>query len=91
MEKASELRPEELQANPLLQDLLERARAGGEPVLRYQGLTVVLQPVEDITHTFSHEDLARFAENYRAAENPSNRLSAAEAIARFQRRTRRNS
>lgn len=90
MEKARELRQEDLQANPLLQDLLERARAGGEPVVRYQGLTIVLQPVEDITDTFSSKDLERFAENYKAAENPANRLTAAEALVRFRGRPRPN-
>lgn len=89
MEKARELRQEDLQANPLLQELFERARAGGEPAVSYQGLTVVLQPVEDITHTFNAEDLERFAHNYKAAEDPVNRLSAAEALARFRGRTGR--
>lgn len=83
MEKARELRQEELQSNPLLRELLELARAGREQAISYQGVTVVLQPVEDITHTFSPEEREQFAAAYKAAEEPGNRLTAAEAIARF--------
>lgn len=90
MERTRELRQEDLKANPLLQDLLELARAGGEPMVRYQGVTVVLHPIEDITHTFTPEELERFAENYKSTEDPSNRLTAAEALARFRGRSRRN-
>lgn len=87
--KPRELRPEELQANPLLLDLLERARAGGELVVTYQGMTIVLQAVEDITHTFSPEELERFTSDYTAAEDPANRFTAEEALERFRKRSPR--
>lgn len=83
MAKARELLHEDLQANPLLRDLLESARVSGEQIVRYQGLTVLLQPVEDITHTFSQEELQDFIKAYDAAEDPAKRLTAAEALARF--------
>ena len=89
MEKARQLRREEVQANPLLQDLLERAKAGGEAVISYEGLTLVLQPVEDITHTFSPEELEQFKRSYAAAENPENRFTVEQAMARFRSRTNR--
>lgn len=90
MEKARQLRREELQANPLLQDLLERAKAGGEAVISYEGLTLVLQPVEDITHTFSPDELERFKRSHAAAERPANRFTAEQAIARFRSRNNRD-
>lgn len=90
MEKARELRQEEVKANPLLRDLLERARAGGEQVITYEGLTLVLQPVEDITQTFEPEDLERFKRAYAAAEDSSNRFTADQAIARFRTRSPRD-
>jgi hypothetical protein len=90
MEKARELRQDEVKANPLLQDLLERAKAGGEQVITYEGLTLILQPIEDITHTFSPEELERFKQAYAAAEDPSNRFTAAEALVRFRARSKQD-
>jgi hypothetical protein len=90
MEKARELRQDEVKANPLLQDLLERAKAGGEQVITYEGVTLVLQPVEDITHTFSPEELERFRRAYAASEDPSNRFTAEQALSRFRGRSQQD-
>lgn len=90
MEKARELRQDEVKANPLLHDLLERARAGSEPVITYEGMTLVLQPVEDITHTFSPEELERFKRSYASAEDTGNRYTAEQAMARFRGRSTRD-
>lgn len=90
MEKARELRKEDVKANPLLQDLLERAKAGNEPVITYEGLTLILQPVEDITNTFTPEDLERFRRAYSAAEDVNNRFTADQALARFRGRSKRD-
>lgn len=88
MEKARTLRQDEVRANPLLEELLERAKAGGEQVITYEGLTLLLQPVEDITQTFSPAELERFKRAFAAAEDPGNRFTAAEALARFKRRSK---
>lgn len=54
MEKARELRRDEVKANPLLQDLLERAKAGGEQVITYEGLIPCLGLlIPDATITWS--------------------------------------
>lgn len=90
MEKARVLRQDEVKANPLLQDLLERAKAGGEQVITYEGLTLVLQPVEDITHTFDPVELERFRRAYAAAEDPSNRFTADQARSRFRGRSKQD-
>lgn len=90
MEKARELRKDELKANPLLQDLLERAKVGGEQLITYEGLTLVLQPVEDITHTFSPEELEQFKRAYAAADDPSNRFTADQALSRFRGRSKQD-
>jgi hypothetical protein len=81
MEKPRQLRQEEISANPLLWDLLERAKAGTESVISFGGVTVIVQPVEDITHTFTAQELKEFAEDYAAADDEEQMLTVEQAMA----------
>lgn len=90
MEKVRKLRQDEVKANPLLQDLLEQAKAGGEQIITYEGLILVLQPVEDITHTFTPEELEQFRRAYAAADDTSNRFTADQALSRFRERSKQD-
>lgn len=90
MEKPRELMEEEVQQSPVLQDLLERARACGQSLITYHGLVFAITPVEDITHTFTPEELKEFELDFAAADDPANHLTVEEAIERNRQRVRRN-
>lgn len=79
MAKAHRLTKEIVQASPALKDVLEEARSG-LLVLSYEGKTWVLQPVEDITHTFTPDELREFKAAYAEAADPKNHLSDDEMI-----------
>ena len=83
MEKPRELVDREVQNSPVLQDLLEHARANGESLVSYQGVVFAITPVDDITHTFTPEELKEFAEDYAAADDPANQLTVEQALARY--------
>lgn len=86
MEKPRELIDAEVQQSPILQDLLEQARSCGQTVFAYNGVLFALAPIEDITHTFSIEELKEFALDYAAADDPTTHLSAEQALARYRQR-----
>lgn len=80
MAKPRVLGKEEVQANPLLADLLVRAKVSGESVITYEGATFVVQQVEDITHTFTPSELAEFAKAYAEVDDPKNRLTGDQML-----------
>lgn len=82
MEKARQLLKEEVQASPPLRDLIEKAKAGGESIITYEGVTILCRPLEDITHTFIAEERKEFIADYLAADEDEP-LSVEEAMARF--------
>lgn len=79
MAKAHRLTKEVVQASPALKNVLEEARSG-LLVLSYEGQTWVLQPVEDITLTFTPDELREFKTAYAEAEDPKNHLTDEEMI-----------
>ncbi|HWI62902.1 MAG TPA: hypothetical protein VNT75_13735 [Symbiobacteriaceae bacterium] len=89
-EKPRELMDREVQDSPVLLDLLERARESGQTLVTYQGTIFAITPVEDITHTFTPEELEEFAAHYAAAEDPENHLTVEQALARYRQRVRRH-
>jgi len=90
MNKPHELMDNEVEQSPVLQALLERARASGQLLVAYRGIVFSITPVEDLTHTFTPEELKEFAADYTAAEEPSNHLTVEQALIRHQQRKRRN-
>lgn len=85
MGKPRQVQKEELQANPLLQDLLACARSGGEPSITFEGQTWVLQPLIDITHTLSSRERREFAEDHAAADTEEG-LTVEQALAFYRER-----
>lgn len=79
MAKAHRLTREAVQASPALRDVLEDAESG-RLVISYEGKTWVLLPVEDITHTFTPDELQEFKAAYAEAEDPENQLTDAEMM-----------
>lgn len=90
MEKPRELVEEEVRQSPVLHELLEQARASGQSLITYHGVVFSITPVEDISHTFTVEELREFAADYAAADNPSNHLTVEQALARHRQRVRRH-
>lgn len=80
MEKARTVKQDEIQQRPLLRDILERAKGGVPSVLTYDGVTVAVVPVEDITSTFSEEELREFLLGWAEAEEPEELLTKEEAL-----------
>lgn len=80
MEKARTVKQDEIQQRPLLRDILERAKGGAPSVLTYDGVTVAVVPVEDITSTFSEEELREFLLGWAEAEEPEELLTKEEAL-----------
>lgn len=60
MEKPGELIDEEVEQSPVLQDVLERAKTSGQSLTSYHGAVFAIVAVEDITHTFTPEELRDF-------------------------------
>lgn len=90
VEKPRELVDREVQQSPILQDLLERARATGQSLVSYHGMVFAITAVEDITHTFTEEELKEFAADYAAADQPDNHLTVEQALARYRQRVQRH-
>jgi hypothetical protein len=89
VEKPRKLFDTEIEQSPVLQDLLEQARSSGQSLVSYQGIVVAIMPVEDITHTFTPEELKEFAEDFAVADDPTNHLTVEQALARYRQRVRR--
>jgi hypothetical protein len=70
------------EANPVLADLINQAKVDGHLVLRYEGATYALMPVEDLTHTFTDEELKEFALAWAEAEEPTKQLTSEQALQR---------
>lgn len=90
MEKPHELMDNEVEQSPVLQALLERARANGQSLVAYHGIVFAITPVEDITHTFTPEELKEFAADFAAADEPDNHLTVEQALVRHRQRIRRH-
>ncbi len=90
MEKPRELVDTEVEQSPVLQDLLERARASGQSLVSYHGVVFIITPVADITHTFTPEELEQFASDFAAADEPDNYLTVDQALARYRQRVQRD-
>lgn len=90
VEKPRELVDQEVEQSPVLQDLLEHARASGHSLLSYRGIVFAITPIEDLTHTFTPEELKEFALDYDAADEPDNHLTVEQALARYRQRVRRH-
>lgn len=90
MEKPHELMENELEQSPVLQALLERAKANGQSLVTYRGMVFAITPVEDITHTFTPEELKEFAADFTAADEPDNLLTVEQALVRHRQRSRRH-
>lgn len=86
MEKLRQLPRDEVKGSPVLHDVLEEAKAGGESFFTYEGATFILQPVEDLTQKFSPERFEHFIKAYNAAADPANRFTEEEAMVRFRQR-----
>lgn len=80
MQRARTVKQEEVQQSPLLQEILQRAKGGTPSVLSFEGITVAVVPVEDITHTFSEEELRDFLLGWAEAEDPDELLTKEEAL-----------
>lgn len=90
MEKPHELMDNEVEQSPVLQTLLERARANGQSFVAYNGIVFAITPVEDITHTFTPDELKEFAADFAAADQPDNHLTVEQALVRYRQRIRRH-
>lgn len=86
MEKPRELVDHEVAQSPVFQDLLERAKATGQSLVSYHGMLFAITAVEDITHTFSSEELKEFAKDFAAADDRENYLTVQQALARHKQR-----
>jgi len=90
VEKPRELIDQEVAQSPVLQDVLERAKTSGQSLISYHGVVFAITPVEDITHTFSPEELRDFASDFAAADDPDNHLTVDQAVARHKQRVQRH-
>ncbi|HEY3366746.1 MAG TPA: hypothetical protein VGK74_16975 [Symbiobacteriaceae bacterium] len=90
MEKPHELMDNQVEQSPVLQALLERAKANGQSLVAYHGIVFAITPVEDITHTFTPEELKEFAADFAAADEPDNYLTVEQALVRHRQRIRRH-
>lgn len=88
VEKPRELVDKEIEQSPVLQDLLEQARSRGHSLVSYHGMVFAITPVEDITHTFSPEELKEFLLDFAEADKPDNHLTVEQALARYKQRVR---
>ena len=88
MEKPRELIDEEVQQSPLLRDLFERARVRGQSLVNYHGVVFAITPVEDITYTFTPQEIKEFASAYAEADDPANHLTVEQALTRHRHRPR---
>lgn len=80
MEKPGELIDEEVEQSPVLQDVLERAKTSGQSLTSYHGVVFAIVAVEDITHTFTPEELRDFASDFAAADDPDIHLTVDQAL-----------
>lgn len=90
VEKPRELVDKEVEQSPVLQDLLDRARVSGQSLVSYHGIVFAITPVEDITHTFTPEELKEFALDFAAADEPDNHLTVEQALVRYRQRASRH-
>ncbi len=80
MHRARKVRQEEVQQSQILQEILQRAKGGAPSVLAFEGITVAVVPVEDITETFSEEELRAFLLGWAEAEDTDELLTKDEAL-----------
>lgn len=59
---------------------MQRAKGGSPSVLSFEGITVAVVPVEDITNSFSEEELRDFLLGWAEAEDPDEVLTREEAF-----------
>lgn len=81
MHETRKVKKEELQQSPLLQEILQQAKGGAPSILSFEGVTVAVVPVEDITGTFSDQELREFLLGWAEAEESDELLTAEEAQA----------
>lgn len=80
MRRARTIKQEELSQSELLRDILDQARKGAPSVLNYDGVTVAVVPVEEITASFSDEELREFLLGWTEAEETDELLTKDEAL-----------
>lgn len=80
MHRARTVKQAEVQQSPLLQEILQRAKGGSPSVLSFEGITVAVVPVDDITHTFSEAELRDFLLGWAEAEDTNELLTKEEAV-----------
>lgn len=86
MKHQRKLQPADVQQNPLILDLFERAKSGDESFLTYDGITLSILPVEDITDTFTLDDQEKFVRAYAAVDDPKNQFTHEQAMQWYRQR-----